>query len=275
MLDAEDVPMLRAFGWGKGSGVLKQVDGAVEILIQQGLVTDSDILQVTEKGRADLREDVWSVDEVAFYARIMEPRTKYVHAPFARRIIQNLPSLPDNPLIVDVGTGPGFLCFELAKLLAEATFVGIDPSPYAVELAQQFAEKAGLARYEARCAKAEQLPVITGAVDLVVSRESLHEWEDAQAAFSEIYRVLKPGGYLALEDLNRAYPRWMQTLFVVLTGLGAGPEINRERLRSFQSAFTLEEVKAILIQTGFAILKGEKGLYLRILAAKQTNVIVT
>lgn len=271
VLDAQDVPVLRELGWGRGAGLEKQVVGALETLVEQGLVTAGDVLQVTEKGRAELSAEVWGVEEVEFYARAMESRTRYVHAPLARRIVQSLPSLPENPLIVDVGTGPGFLCIELAKLLPGAAFIGVDPSPHAVETARQCAKRAGLERFEARRGRAEQLPVNSDIVDLVVSRESLHEWEDAQAGCAEMCRVMKCGGYLALEDLNRACPRWKRTLFVLLTGLGTDLEITRERLRAYETAFTPEEVEELLKHSGFEIIKSEAGLNLFVLAAKKKN----
>jgi cation diffusion facilitator family transporter len=279
VLNAQEVPILRELGWGRGAGLEKRVVGALETLAEQKLVTANDVLQVTEKGRAELSLEVWGVEEVDFYVRAMEPRTRYVHAPLARRIVQSLPSLPENPLIVDVGTGPGFLCIELAKLLPGAAFIGVDASPHAVETAQQCATRAGLERFEARRGRAEQLPVNSDIVDLVVSRESLHEWEDAQAGCAEIHRVLrspepaegKPGGVLALEDLNRACARWKRTLFVLLTGLGTDLEITRERLRAYERAFTSEEVEELLEHSGFEIIKSETGLNLFVLAAKKKN----
>ena len=105
--------------------------------------------------------------------------------------------------------------------------------------------------------------------DLVVSRESLHEWQDAQAGCAEIHRVLKPSGVLALEDLNRAYARWKRTLFVLLTSFGTSLEITRERLRSYETAFTSEEVEELLRRSGFEVTKSKAGLNLFVLAVKQ------
>ena len=270
-LNAGDVPILRELGWGKGAGLEKQVESALETLVAQGLITAGDMLQVTEKGRAELNAEGWGVEEVEFYAQAMEPRTRYVHAPLARRIIQNLPSLPENPLIVDVGSGPGFLCIELARLLPGATFIGVDLSLHAIEKARLCATRAGLERFEARRGRAEQLPVDSGSVELVVSRESLHEWENVQAACTEICRVLKPGGILALEDLNRACARWKRILFVLLTGLGTDFEITRGRLRAYERAFTTEDVEELLEHSGFEIIKSESRLNLFVLAMKKEN----
>jgi SAM-dependent methyltransferase len=285
-LDARDVPVLRELGWNRGAVRLEeQVTNTLETLIAQSLIiADGEMLQVTEKGRAELSEQVWGVEELAFYARAMEPRIRWVHAPLARRIAESLPSLAENPLVVDVGTGPGFLCIELAKLLPGAAFIGVDPSPQAVEMARQYGARAGLERFEARQGRAEQIPVDSGVVDLVVSHGSLHEWQDAQAGCDEIYRVLrgpercpepvegpaggKPGGVLALEDLNGACPRWKRTLFVLLTNVGFSLEIARVRLRSYETAFTLEEVEGVLERSGFEVIQSQAGLNLFVLAVK-------
>jgi SAM-dependent methyltransferase len=278
-LDAQDVPILREVGWDRGADRLEErVTETLEALIGQGLLrVQGEVLQVTEQGRAELDENVWRKEELAFYARAMEPRVRWVHAPLARRIVEGLPSRAEHPLVVDVGTGPGFLCIELAKLLPGAAFIGVDRSPQAVELARYYGAKAGLERFEARQGRAEQLPVDSGVVDLVVSSGSLHEWEDAQAGCDEIYRVLRtpeptegrPGGVLALEDLNGACPRWKRTLFVLLTNLGFSSEVARVRLQSYDRALTLEEVERLLDRSGFEILQRKAGLNLFVLAVKK------
>jgi len=147
--------------------------------------------------------------------------------------------------------------------------IGVDPSPQAVEIAQRYGAKAGLERFEARRGQAEPLPVDSGVADLVVSRESLHEWQDAQAGCAECYRILKPGGVLALEDLNKACARWKRTLFVLLTGLGTTLEVTRERLRAYETAFTPEEVAEMLGCSGFEVIRSKAGLSLFVLAVKR------
>jgi hypothetical protein len=59
-LDAQDVPILRELGWGKGvAGLEKRVANALETLIEQGLVTtDGELLEVTQKGRVELSEEM-------------------------------------------------------------------------------------------------------------------------------------------------------------------------------------------------------------------------
>ena len=55
LLDVQAVPILRELGWGKGVEPEKQVVGVLERLGEQGLVTGRDVLQVTEKGRTELK----------------------------------------------------------------------------------------------------------------------------------------------------------------------------------------------------------------------------
>ena len=77
------------------------------------------------------------------------------------------------------------------------------------------------------------------------------------------------GGVLALEDLNGACPRWKRTLFVLLTNVGFSLEIARTRLRSYETAFTLEEIGRVLERSGFEVLQSEAGLNLFVLAMKK------
>jgi ubiquinone/menaquinone biosynthesis C-methylase UbiE len=138
-----------------------------------------------------------------------------------------------------------------------------------VDAFQQFASKERQRRFEVRQGRSDELPVDSATVDLVVSRESLHEWKDIRAGCAETCRVLKPGGFVALEDLNRASPRWKRTLFVLLTGMGTGLEITRTRLRAFQDAFTLKEIEGLLTDSGFVILHRKGGLSWYVVAEKK------
>ena len=128
--------------------------------------------------------------QLPLISQAVEPRIRWIHAPLARRTVESLPFLAENSLVVDVGAGPGFLCIELAKLLPGAAFIGVEPSPHAVEVARRYGAREGLERFEARQGRAEQIPVDSGVVDLAVSLGSLHEWGDVRAGCAEIHRVL-------------------------------------------------------------------------------------
>ena len=57
-LDLQDVPIIRELRWGRRAGLDKQVVDAVETLVERGLVTGRDVLEVTEKGHVELRSQV-------------------------------------------------------------------------------------------------------------------------------------------------------------------------------------------------------------------------
>ncbi len=59
---------------------------------------------------------------------MMEKVSKWVHAPFAKRIIENLEPSERSLVILDLSTGPGFLSIELNKLLSDARIIGVGPS---------------------------------------------------------------------------------------------------------------------------------------------------
>ena len=96
--------------------------------------------------------------------------------------------------MLDVGCGGGHLGFAvMGKSALDGDFVDINPT--AVKLAGERAKRLGLAgRSRFYQADGASLPFVDQAFDLVVSRGAMFFWEDQERAFSEILRVLKPGG---------------------------------------------------------------------------------
>jgi ubiquinone/menaquinone biosynthesis C-methylase UbiE len=95
---------------------------------------------------------------------------------------------------LDVGSGPGHLAIELAKI-TNLHIYALDIDPEAVRLAQKNVEEARLAdRLKAVQGDVERMPFSDNSMDLVVSRGSYLFWKDKVKAFQEINRILKPGG---------------------------------------------------------------------------------
>jgi ubiquinone/menaquinone biosynthesis C-methylase UbiE len=67
------------------------------------------------------------------------------------------------------------------------------------------AHEAGMSNFETRLGKAEENPIESNSVNLVVTQSSFHEWEDQRKGLSESFRILKPGGSLILKDYNRSW----------------------------------------------------------------------
>jgi ubiquinone/menaquinone biosynthesis C-methylase UbiE len=184
--------------------------------------------------------------------------SRLVYAPFARKILGCLPSLERGPIIVDLGTGPGLLSIQLGRLLPQAKIIGVDLSSEMLQIARENADEAGVSNFETRLGRAEEIPIESNSVNLVVTQSSFHEWEDQHKGLSEIFRILKPGGNLILKDYNRAWlSGWKRRLLGVF-----------HHLEMFR--FTFEEVAGLLREVGFDEIEGKgSGLELSVRALKR------
>jgi ubiquinone/menaquinone biosynthesis C-methylase UbiE len=105
--------------------------------------------------------------------------------------------------VLDVGTGPGVLLVELAKLRPDLHVTGVDRSADMVAAAQRKLARFG-ARAGAVTGDAADLPFTDGSFDLIVSSLSLHHWDRPADAARELTRVLKPGGRICVYDVPSA-----------------------------------------------------------------------
>jgi len=128
-----------------------------------------------------------------------------MHAPFARQVGSGLPDGGRGATIADLGSGAGHLIVELHKVCPRACIVGVDPSEEMLRMAQEYTAAAGLTDCEVEQGTAEDLPLASDSVDLLITQSSFHEWEDQAAGLAEVYRVLKPGGVVFIKDYNRAW----------------------------------------------------------------------
>ena len=109
--------------------------------------------------------------------------------------------------VVDVGSGAGFDSFIAAGQVGPGgQVVGIDMTPEMLAKARQTAAALGLAQVEFREGLAEALPVQDAWADVVISNGVINLCADKQAAFAEIFRVLRPGGRLQFADIANGRP---------------------------------------------------------------------
>ena len=96
---------------------------------------------------------------------------------------------------IDIGGGPGDLVLELSRLTPGFYWIDADLNPYFAGFLFQGALDRGYSgRVSFIQADVHKLPFRSDFADVVVSRGSLQQWQDWEQAFSEILRVLKPGG---------------------------------------------------------------------------------
>ncbi|MDA8248578.1 MAG: class I SAM-dependent methyltransferase [Rhodospirillales bacterium] len=102
--------------------------------------------------------------------------------------------------VLDLGCGDGKLAVHLAA--AGAHMVGLDADPTMLRAAASRAAAAGVS-VQFATGRAEALPFMAGQFDLVVAGTVLCFVPDAEAAFREIARVLRPGGAVVIGELGR------------------------------------------------------------------------
>jgi len=103
--------------------------------------------------------------------------------------------------ILDAGCGPGTYGIMLAQAGNEV--VGIEISPDGVQVANQRAKEKGV-NFTARVGDLENLPFDDSTFDICFCGWVLHHFPDINKAVSELSRVLKPGGMIALAEPNES-----------------------------------------------------------------------
>jgi len=105
-------------------------------------------------------------------------------------------------LLLDIGTGPGWLLLKLHKQSSGIRLVGMDSSTSMVAKARKNVSHAGLADIvQIREGNAIDMPFAEDSFDIVVSTGSMHHWKSPISALNDVYRVLKPQGYALIYDL--------------------------------------------------------------------------
>lgn len=154
---------------------------------------------------------------------------------------QAIARLKSGEAVLDLGSGGGFDCFLAAGQVGESgRVIGVDMTPEMVSKARANAMRSGYRNIEFRLGEIEHLPVADRSVDVIISNCVINLSPNKRSVFKEAYRVLKPGGRLAISDVVAfaELPREAREDMALLAGCMAG-------------ASSVSEVESMLEESGF------------------------
>ncbi len=185
-----------------------------------------------------------------------------------------LDGLQPGEVLLDLGSGAGFDAFIAGpKVGSSGRVIGVDMTPEMLMKARQnvasYRERTGMDNLEFRLGEIEHLPVADNSVDVVMSNCVLNLSTDKPQVWREIFRVLKPGGRVAVSDLAllQPLPAGILQMDEALLGCVAGAALVSETERMARQAGLVR--LRLNPKPGYvnALMEGGDPLYLKI--AKQ------
>lgn len=122
-----------------------------------------------------------------------------------REAVLNAVKIGPNDVVLDVGAGTGFLTEVAAKVASKV--IALD---FSRGMSEEAIAKMGSGNVEFRIGNVENMPMPDSSVDIVIGNMVLHHCPNPRVAFSEMVRVLRPDGRIAISDLQEHSHEWLR-----------------------------------------------------------------
>src|SRR3954451_20178578 len=152
-----------------------------------------------------------SADVKAFFERVSVEWDEMRSSFYTEAVIDALAEraeVDEHTRVVDVGTGTGFVAAGLAPRVRSV--VGVDSSPAMLAVAADNLRALGLSNVTLTDGTVDALPLDDDSVDAAVANMVLHHAEDPTAMLTEMARVVRPGGVVAICDEVEHPWEWMR-----------------------------------------------------------------
>ena len=158
---------------------------------------------------------------------------------------QTIAKLKTGEVVLDLGSGGGFDSFLASRQVgASGHVIGVDMTPEMLTKARRNAALGGYHNVEFRLGEIENLPVANDTADVIISNCVINLSPDKPRVFAESFRVLKPGGRLAVSDVvaTAELPEEIRRDLALYTGCVAGASLISE-IESMLSRAGFEQVR--------------------------------
>jgi glycosyltransferase involved in cell wall biosynthesis/ubiquinone/menaquinone biosynthesis C-methylase UbiE len=225
---------------------LQAVDTMLRMDVDAGISTNGDAVPALEN---------LSADDRAKLAGLLKNEADMAFRRRALTLLDHL-DLHDGETVLDCGCGMGVYIMMMRRL-RDVTIVGVDGDLGRLAWAEREGVAAQLARVDIH-----KLPFASGSFDKVLMSEVLEHLADDRAAMREVYRVLKPGGVLALSVPHADYPLLWDPINKTLEALHIAPFRNAGPITGLWSnhwrLYHPSDLRDVIGTAGFTIDKLEQ-----------------